>query len=102
MFMSKLAWGMSSAFLVAAGMVRLPWRRFLFLMVAVAASQYLVLLTIATAMGAVIGPADDIFGWFKIIVAAVLAIVILYLLVARRLRRTLLGATKEADSPAAE
>ena len=102
MFMSKLAWGMSSAFLVAAGMVGLPWRRFLLLVVAVAASQYLVLLTIATAMGAVIGPADDIFGWLKIIVAVVLAIVILYLLVARRLRKSLLGATKEADSPAGE
>src|SRR4051794_41831473 len=26
MFMSKLAWGLSSAFLVAAGIVGLPWR----------------------------------------------------------------------------
>src|SRR3954464_9139971 len=31
MFMSKLAWGMSSAFLLAAGIVGLSWRRVLIL-----------------------------------------------------------------------
>jgi membrane protein DedA with SNARE-associated domain len=103
MFMSKLAWGLSSAFLVAAGVVGLHWRRFLVLVVAVAAAQYLVLLGLATALGASIGPANDIFGWLKVIVAIVMAIVVIYLLVGRRVRRMLMsGQQREVDSQAAE
>lgn len=113
MFMSKLAWGMSSAFLVAAGIVGLPWARFLILVTVVAASQYLVLLGLAVGLGASLGPADDIFGWLKVIVAVVMAIVLAYLLVARRMGRLLISeetraqaaehdAKREADRQAAE
>jgi len=91
MFMSKLAWGLSSAFLVAAGIVALPWRRFIPAVVGVAASQYLVLLTLAAGLGISIGPANDIFGWLKIIVAIVIAIVLIYLFVGRRVRRMLIA-----------
>jgi membrane protein DedA with SNARE-associated domain len=106
MFLSKLAWGLSSAFLVAAGVVGLPWRKFLFLVTVVAASQYLVLLTLAVALGATIGPATDIFGWLKVLVAVVLAIALIYLLVGKRMRRMLIAeevaAEREVDSRAAE
>jgi membrane protein DedA with SNARE-associated domain len=97
MFMSKLAWGLSSAFLVAAGMVGVPWRKFLVLVVAVAASQYLVLLSLAVALGTTIGPANDIFGWLKIIVAVVLAIVLIYLFVGRRMRRLLIQTEEKVE-----
>jgi len=110
MFMSKLAWGLSSAFLVAAGIVGLPWRRFLLLVTAVAATQYLVLLTIASGIGISIGPANDIFGWLKVIVAIVMAIVLIYLFVGRRVRHMLIAQEaaqeaalrREADRQAAE
>jgi membrane protein DedA with SNARE-associated domain len=110
MFMSKLAWGLSSAFLVAAGIVGLSWQRFLLLVTVVAAGQYLVLLTLASGLGISIGPASDIFGWLKVIAAIVVAIVLIYLFVGRRVRRMLVTqeATeeavmrREADSQAAE
>jgi membrane protein DedA with SNARE-associated domain len=106
MFMSKLAWGLSSAFLVAAGMVGLPWRKFLVLVTLVAASQYLVLLSLAVALGAAIGPANDLFGWLKVLVAVVLAILLIYLFVGRRVRRMLIAeevrGEREVDSRAAE
>jgi membrane protein DedA with SNARE-associated domain len=97
MFMSKLAWGLSSAFLVAAGVVGLPWRKFLVLVTAVAASQYLVLLSLAVALGVSIGPATDIFGWLKVIVAIVIAIVLIYLFVGRRLRKALVAEETAGD-----
>jgi membrane protein DedA with SNARE-associated domain len=99
MFMSKLAWGLSSAFLVAAGMVGLPWRRFLILVTIVAASQYAVLLSLAVGLGASIGPANDIFGWLKVIVAIVMAIGLIYLLVVRRVKKMLIA--EEAPQAAA-
>jgi membrane protein DedA with SNARE-associated domain len=108
MFMSKLAWGLSSAFLVAAGIVGLPWRRFLVLVTAVAAAQYLVLLGLAVGLGASIGPANDIFGWLKVIVAVVIAIVLIYLFVGRRVGRMLIAEEKaeeraeQADAGAAK
>jgi len=110
MFLSKLAWGMSSAFLLAAGIVGLPWRRFLPLVVAVAASQYLVLLTLASVLGISVGPASDIFGWLKVAVAVIMAIVLIYLFVGRRVQKMLLAEEaaeekalhREADNPAAE
>jgi membrane protein DedA with SNARE-associated domain len=102
MFMSKLAYGLSSAFIVAAGIVGLPWRRFLVLVVGVAALQYVVLLTLATSLGAYLGPATDIFGWVKIVIAVIMAIVILYLLVGRRVRKMLTADEREVDSQAAE
>jgi membrane protein DedA with SNARE-associated domain len=91
MFMSKLAWGLSSAFLVAAGIVGMPWRRFLVLVAVVAAVQYLVLLALAVGLGASIGPANDIFGWFKVAVAVVMAIFLFYIFVGRRLRHALIA-----------
>jgi len=102
MFMSKLAYGLSSAFIVAAGIVGLPWRRFLVLVVGVAALQYVVLLTLATSLGAYLGPATDILGWVKIVIAVIMAIVILYLLVGRRVRKMLTAGDREVDNQAAE
>ena len=99
MFMSKLAWGLSSAFLVAAGIVGLPWRKFLPAVIGVAASQYLVLLTLASGLGISIGPASDIFGWLKVIAAVIMAIVLIYLFVGRRVRRMLVA--QEASEEAA-
>jgi membrane protein DedA with SNARE-associated domain len=98
MFMSKLAWGMSSAFLVAAGIVRLPWRRFLILVTAVAAVQYAILLALAVGLGASIGPANDIFGWLKVAVAVVMAIFIFYIFVGRRLRRSLIAQEEAGEA----
>jgi membrane protein DedA with SNARE-associated domain len=97
MFMSKLAWGLSSAFLVAAGIVGMPWKKFLVLVTAVAASQYVVLLSLAVALGVSIGPATDIFGWLKVIVAIVIAIVLIYLFVGRRLRKALIAEETDED-----
>lgn len=91
MFLSKLAWGMSSAFLIAAGIVGLAWRKFLVSVTLVAASQYLVLLTLASSLGFALGPASDIFWWLKVAAAAVMAIVLIYLLVGRRVRRMLIA-----------
>ncbi len=102
MFMSKLAWGMSSAFLVAAGIVGLPWARFLVLVTVVAASQYIVLLAIAVGVGQSIGPAEDIFGWLKIIAAVLVAIVVTYLLVARRMGRLLITDEQKKEAAALE
>jgi len=69
-----------------------------------------VLLTLASGLGISIGPANDIFGWLKVIAAIVMAIVLIYLFVGRRVRRMLVAqeATeeavmrREADSQAAE
>jgi membrane protein DedA with SNARE-associated domain len=102
MFMSKLAWGLSSAFLVAGGMVGLPWRKFLVQVTGVAAAQYVVLLALAVALGASIGPAEDIFGWLKVAVAVVIAILVFYLFVGRRLRHSLIAQGAVSASPESE
>ena len=102
MFLSKLAYGLSTPFLIAAGVVGLPFTKFLPLVVGVAAFQYAVLLTLATFLGQYLGPATDLFWWLKVIATIVVGLVIIYLFVGRRVRKLLLAEEQEADKQPTE
>ncbi len=53
MFVGKLAWGLSPIFLAAAGIVAVPFRRFLRYAAGVAITQYIVLFLLGYYFGAV-------------------------------------------------
>jgi membrane protein DedA with SNARE-associated domain len=97
MFLSKLAYGLSTPFLIAAGVVDLPWRKFLVLVSLVAAFQYGVLLTLAASLGNYLGTATDIFWWMKVVIAIVVLVVLGYLFIGRRVRDMLLREEREID-----
>ncbi len=102
MFLSKLAYGLSTPFLISAGLVALPWRRFVVLVTSISAIQYAVLLTLGYFLGNYIGVAADLFWWIKVIVASAIVAVVIYIFVGRRVRRELMAEAHEEGGPPGE
>lgn len=91
MFIGKLSYGIATAFVVAAGMIKMPLRRFFGYGLLVAILQYGVLLYAGYFLGASFGGRVEVIVREVGYVAAVAALLVtLYYLFAWRVRRALL------------
>ncbi|OGF26937.1 hypothetical protein A2242_02885 [Candidatus Falkowbacteria bacterium RIFOXYA2_FULL_47_9] len=78
MFFSKLAYGLSTPFLVSAGLVNMPLRRFVSYAVPVTLVQYIVLMTIGYGLGHSFQLAVGYFRYLELGIAIIIIILIAY------------------------
>ena len=98
MFLSKLAYGLSTPFLISAGLVGLPWRRYLPMVMTVSAIQYAILLSLGYYFGNQFGVAEDIFWWVKMGLTVTVVGVASYFILGSYLRKRLLPANTQPPS----
>ena len=90
MFFSKLAYGLSTPFLISAGLAKLPVKKFFTYALPVTFGQYLVLLTIGYFFGSSYQKFADYFTSFGLIIAGLGILIVLYLLFSRYARREII------------
>ena len=95
MFVSKLAYGLSTPFLISAGLVALPWQRFVILALTVSATQYAGLMTLGYFFGSYVGVAADLVWWIEMAAAVLIVAGMVYYFVGRRVRQRLLDAARQ-------
>jgi membrane protein DedA with SNARE-associated domain len=90
MFLSKLSYGVSAAFLVVAGMVEMSFRKFLKYATVVAVAQYGTLFFLGYYFGSAFGSLYGIFNNIQYVVAAISLFAIGYYIFRKRMRDRLL------------
>ena len=94
MALAKLAYGLSSPFLVSAGLVALPWRKFAVLALVVAVVQRISLLLLGSYLGGYSRTVSDTLQVIEIIVAAGIVAAIGYYVLSHVMRARLLDETR--------
>lgn len=89
MFFSKLAYGLSTPFLISAGLVNMPLRRFVSYAVPVTLAQYLILMLIGYGLGHSFQAAAGYFRYIELGVALVVIIIITYFVLSSYAREQL-------------
>lgn len=97
MFFSKLAYGLSTVFLVSAGLVRMPPRKFYLYAIPVTLLQYGVLMLLGYYFAASFALITNILTDVQIFIAAIAIFIIAYYLLTQYMRRRLL-AQKDVES----
>ncbi len=96
MFLSKLSYGISAAFLVVAGMVEMPFRKFLQYAAVVAVAQYGTLFFLGYFFGSAFGSLYGIFNNIQYVIAAISLFAIGYYIFRARMREKLLKSPRGA------
>ena len=97
MFFSKLAYGLSTAFLVSAGLVHMPLRTFLRYAVPITLVQYGILMFLGYHFGNSFGTVTNILDHIQIVIAAIIIVAIGYYFLTRYMRTRLLREEKEEE-----
>ncbi len=98
MFFSKLAYGLSTPFLISAGFIKLDFKKFLMYALPVTFGQYAVLIFLGYYFGASYYEKINMsFEGVGLLIAAAIIVAVLYALLSRFMRRKLLQAEKEAE-----
>ena len=97
MFFSKLAYGLSTAFLVSAGLVQMPLRRFLRYALPITIIQYSALMFLGYHFGNSFGTVTNILDHIQIVIAAVIIVAIGYYFLTRYMRTRLLKEEEEEE-----
>lgn len=88
MFLSKLSYGLSIPFLISAGLVKMPYKRFIFYAIPVTLFQYGVIMAIGYFLGHSYRLAERYIQYAYVIIAVILIIFIIsYVLVVKYARR---------------
>jgi membrane protein DedA with SNARE-associated domain len=95
MFISKLSYGISAAFLVVAGMVDIPFRRFFKYGIAITIFQYGILFFLGYFFGAAFGSLYNIFNNILYAIAGFSLFAVIYYIARAYLRRRLLNEVRK-------
>lgn len=95
MFFSKLAYGLSTPFLVSAGLVNMPLKKFISYAFPISLFQYAAIMTIGYYLGSSYQIAVKYIDSVGIIIAAVLVIFIIYVFFVKYARRQIEKMEKE-------
>ncbi len=98
MFFSKLAYGLSTAFLISAGAVGLPAKKFLLYALPVTLAQYAILLTLGYYFSNSFGIVSGILDHLQILTASVVVVAVGYYFLARYMAGRLLAAEHEVEA----
>lgn len=98
MFFSKLAYGLSTPFLISAGYIKLDFKKFLMYALPVTVLQYSVLMALGYYFGSSYYKIiTDSFSGLGICIAAAVVVGVAYALLTRFMRRRLLKTEEEAE-----
>ncbi len=98
MFFSKLAYGLSTSFLISAGYIKLDFKKFLMYALPVTVLQYAVLMALGYYFGASYYTIiTESFSGLGILIAAAVVVGVAYALLTRFMRRRLLKTEEEAE-----
>ena len=90
MLFTKFAYGLSTPFLISAGLVRLPVRRFFLYTISISMTQYIVLLVVGFYLGNSYRTMADYIGYAEIFVAVLgVAVITIYYFLRKRLKEEL-------------
>ncbi len=87
MFFAKLPHGFSSAFLAMSGVIRAPWKQFVYYAAIIAVIQYVLLFIAGYYFGGLLGISSSTVTRIQYITTAVFTVAMLYLAVAWYVRR---------------
>lgn len=98
MFLGKLAYGLSTPFLISAGLVKMPYKKFISYAVPVSFFQYFVLLTAGYYLGSSYQAAEKYFKIGGYVFAGLLIVfVIAYVIFIKYARRSIVKLEKEEE-----
>ena len=98
MWTSKLAYGLSTAFLISAGLAKLPLKKFYAEAVPVTLGQYAILMVVGCFFGSSYAAISTTFSGIEAVIAAVVIAGILYYALTRFMRARLLREEKEEEA----
>lgn len=101
MFFSKLAYGLSTPFLISAGLVGMQFKKFALYALPVTFAQYAILLGLGYYFSNSFGTVSNILEHIQFVIAGVVVVGIGYFFLARYMRTRLLAAEKEEETESA-
>ncbi len=98
MFFSKLAYGLSTPFLISAGFIKLDFKKFMFYALPVTLGQYAILMALGYYFGAsYYETITKSFSGIGLVIAAVVVVAVAYAFFTRFMRRKLLQSEKTEE-----
>jgi membrane protein DedA with SNARE-associated domain len=98
MFFSKLAYGLSTPFLISAGLVGMKPAKFFMYALPVTFVQYAVLMVLGYKFSSSFGTVSNIFAHIQYVFAGLVVVFVAYYFLAKYMRTRLLAAEKEAEA----
>ncbi|MDB5224440.1 MAG: hypothetical protein JWO43_62 [Candidatus Adlerbacteria bacterium] len=98
MFFSKLAYGLSTPFLISAGLVGMKPGKFFLYALPVTFAQYAILMALGYHFSSSFGTVANIFANIQYVIGGLVLVFIGYYFLAKYMRKRLLAAEKEAEA----
>ena len=98
MFFSKLAYGLSTAFLISAGVVSLPAKKFLLYALPVTLARYAIFLGLGYYFSNSFGIVTGLLEHIQIVIASVIVVAIGYYFLARYMAQRLLQEERDVET----
>ena len=99
-FISKIAYGLSTPFLIYAGLVEVPIKKYIILALPITTLQFGALFMVGYYSGVSISTISNVFDHITILVTVLLALILGYYLIARYMRKRLLHDETTEESKA--